>query len=95
MFSVSNVFNKPQLVFFSDKLLKGFFYKDLQWKLRKFSLGYKIAAYMAKRSVIFTEKNVWKHRRTILQKVFNFAFIRSQIPTMVELANLMFQQFEE
>jgi len=80
---VSNVFNKPQVVFFSDKLLKGFFDKDLQWNLKKFNLGYEIAAYMTQRSVIFTEKNAWKHRRTILQKVFNFDFITSQIPTMV------------
>jgi len=49
---------------------------------------------MAQKSVVFIEKNAWKHRRGILQKVFNFDFISSQIPTMVQSANEMFQNFE-
>jgi len=80
---VSNVFNKPQVVFFSEKLIQSFLDKDLQWNLKKFSLGFEINTYTAKRSLAFIYKNAWKHRRTILQNIFNFDFVKSQIPTMV------------
>ena len=50
---------------------------------------------MLKRGLVFIEKDVWRHRRRILSKVFNFDFIGSQIPVMVESANLMFERFEQ
>jgi len=38
---------------------------------------------MLKRGIAFIDKDVWRHRRRILSKVFNYDFIASQISVMV------------
>lgn len=37
---ISNVFNRPELIFLSEKLMKGFFDKEIQMKLHKVTTGY-------------------------------------------------------
>lgn len=64
-------------------------------KAPKITSGFKIFRYVLQKGLIFIEKNVWKHRRRILSKVFNFDFIGSQIPVMVQSADVMFEKFEE
>jgi len=46
--------------------------------------------YMLKRGIVFIEKDVWRHRRRVLSKVFNYEFITSQIPVMMQSADMMF-----
>lgn len=47
------------------------------------------------KGLIFLEKDDWKHHRKIISKVFNYDFIVEQIPTMIAVANKVFDEFEE
>lgn len=61
----------------------------------KMDIAFKITTFIIKRGLFFTEKNVWRNRRRILSKVFNFDLIRSQIPTMKLTADKVFEAAEE
>jgi len=74
---IANVYNKPDLVFFNEKLIKAFFDKDIQMKLPKMNTGFEIFCFIINRGLPFLEKNIWKHSRATLSKVFNFDFIIS------------------
>jgi cytochrome P450 len=50
---------------------------------------------ITKDGVANTEGLEWKNRRKVLTKVFNFEFIVSQIPTMVAIADEVFDEFEQ
>ena len=84
-----------QIIFLNEKLIKAFYDKDLQIKAPKITNSFRILRYTIERGLIFIEKNIWKHRRRILSKVFNFDFIASQIPVMVQSADMIFNRFEE
>ncbi len=83
---ISNVNNKQQLVFFHEKLVRGYFDKDIQLKVPKMNAGFEVFCYLVKKGIAFLETKLWKNRRAILAKVFTFDFIVSQIPTMIHSA---------
>ena len=64
--------------------------KDFQLKLSKMNTGFDVIEFIGSKAIAFLPNNTWKHRRSLLTKVFNFDFIISQIPTMIHAANLNF-----
>jgi len=58
--------------------------------LPKVDMVFKLVIFMTKKGLAFIEKDVWKHRRRILSKVFTYDFISSQIPNMILTIDKMF-----
>jgi hypothetical protein len=51
--AISNVYNKPELVFFHEKLVKGYFDKNVQLQVPKMNTGFEIFSYIIKRGIPF------------------------------------------
>jgi cytochrome P450 len=48
-----------------------------------------------KNGLVNVEGKKWKHRRKLISKVFNFDFITSLVPEMIEIADNIFDDFEK
>lgn len=45
--------------------------------------------------MIFSEGSVWKKKRTLLNKIFTFDFIKTQIPNIVQICDQRIAEMEE
>ena len=50
---------------------------------------------IAKKGLVFLEKDEWKHHRKILSKVFNYDFIMAQVPNICIITDQIFDEFEQ
>jgi cytochrome P450 len=46
-----------------------------------------------KKGLVGVEGKAWRHRRKLLSKIFNFDFIKEEIPLMVAVADNVFNEF--
>ena len=47
-----------------------------------------------RKGLVAIEGKKWKHRRKLISKVFNYDFITALVPEMIELADNIFDNFE-
>ena len=45
--------------------------------------------------IVFTEGEIWKKKRRVLNKVFNFDFIKILTPTIANLCDKAFEELEK
>lgn len=43
--------------------------------------------------MVFTEGDLWKNKRKLMSKVFNFDLIRENIPKIAEICDKSFNEF--
>ena len=44
--------------------------------------------------LVFSEGEMWKRKRKLLSKVFNFDLIKEKIPKIVEICNRCYDRFD-
>jgi cytochrome P450 len=53
--------------------------------------GFKIAL---GNTMILNEGDIWKRKRKVLSEIFNFDFIKRNVPKMIEISNEMLSRME-
>lgn len=76
--TVTNLLIKPKLEFIHPDFVKDFFSVDKHYDFPKEQKVIDIFTRAAGHGLPFSEGEIWKRKRTILNKVFNFDFVKSQ-----------------
>lgn len=56
---------------------------------------YEIVFSVFNKGILTSERTVWKNKRRLLSKLFNYDFITEHIPLMIAIADQTFQHFED
>ena len=76
---VSNELNHPVVEFNHPGFIKDFYSVDKHYEYPKQKKIVNIFARLAGNGLALSEGEIWKRKRTILNKIFNFDFVKSQI----------------
>ena len=87
--------DKPDVVLMNPELIMQAANSQNNMKLVKVVGIYDIFYSWLKKGIVCMQKEEWKHRKKTLSQVFNYDFITSQIPLMINVANNVFDKFEE
>ena len=89
---VSNVLHDPIIVFTNEELIKEATKMDKVMIVEKCHGTFETLFTFIKHGLLSIEKDVWKSRRKIFSQVFNFDFITSHIPMMINIADEIFDE---
>jgi cytochrome P450 len=87
---VSNVFNKLHVVVCNPDMIKEMTSPDKLMIMNKLPSNYECFSSVFRNGLLFLEREDWKQHRKIISKVFNYDFIVSEIPTMITVADKVF-----
>ena len=68
-------------------LAKELFTPDKLTSLHKSELGLSLVLHLSGNSLFLSNDDVWKSKKKILSKVFNYEFIASQIPNIARICD--------
>ena len=92
---ISNLINNLHIIVIKPELIKELISPEKAMYQAKFTGLIEPFTTIAKRGLVFLEKDEWKHHRKVLSKVFNFDFIISEVPNMSIIADKIFDEFEQ
>lgn len=75
---VSNILSRPRIEINHPDFLKDFYAVDKHYEYPKSQRGIRLFSRVAGKGLVFSEGEVWHRKRKILNKLFNFDFIKSQ-----------------
>ena len=88
---MTNVLQHPEIIVLNFDLIKDVLTPEKLNVLHKHTGGpYEVFYSLVKKGIVFSEDNIWKKKKKLLSKVFNYDFITSQIPDMVTIADQVF-----
>ena len=90
---IHNVLNKVFLEVFEPEMLKDILQPQIMQPKYRTVFGYFTRAFGF--GLLFSEKEVWKAKKKILNQVFNFDFIKSNIPKIMEVCDKQMSEFEK
>ena len=90
---VSNSFNKPRLQFHHPDFIKDFFAVDKQYEFPKSKSVVEVLAKIAGKGVIFSEGQEWRRKRNIINKVFNYDFLKSLTHSIFRICDDTIQEY--
>ena len=91
---VGNVFGYPYIGFTNPELAKELTTMDKVMSLPKYTKVFQLVVNFAIKSLLFMEKEDWKHRRKLLSKTFSFEYLVSRIPDMKRIIGDMLDKHE-
>ena len=84
---VSNAFTRPRIELYHPDFLKDFYSVDKHYEYPKSIRPIRLFTRVAGKGLVFSEGEVWHRKRRILNKIFNFDFIKSQSGYIAEICD--------
>ena len=92
---ISNVFHRPVIEFLHVDFIKDFFANDKHYDYPKIHLFMNPFKRMyGDMSIGMSEGELWKQRRTNINKIFNFDFVKLQIPNIARITDKCINEME-
>jgi cytochrome P450 len=94
-FAISNILDKVVIMLINPEFIKEFHSGNTPYiytKIEMLVAGTKAAF---GEGLVFSEGEMWKNKRKLLSKVFNFDLIKENIPKIVEICNKCYEKFDE
>lgn len=84
---VTNILSRPRIEINHPDLLRDFYAVDKHYEYPKSPKGLRLFARVAGRGLVFSEGEAWHRKRKILNKLFNFDFIKSQSQKIAKISS--------
>jgi cytochrome P450 len=93
-FAISNIFDKAFIVLINPDLIKEFYNGNTPYIYKKIEIVEIGTKAVLGEGLVFSEGEIWKNKRKLMSKVFNFDLIKENIPTIVEICNNCYEKFD-
>ena len=84
---IFNILNHPVIELVNPKLMKRFFSPDNIYIYPKYPVFIRNMQRCLGHGIVFSEGDEWKKKRKIISSVFNYDFIKANIPKILRLCN--------
>lgn len=85
--NISNILNKVLVILVNPDLMKEFLSTETNQKYPKIKFLNQGVKRVLGNGIPFTEGAVWKNKRKIISKAFNFDLLKENIPKIVQICN--------
>lgn len=92
---VSNTLTRPRLQFHHPDFIRDFYSVEKLYDFVKTEAIVNVYARIGGHGLIFTEGAVWRRKRTILNKIFNFDFVKSTSTKISTICDETIDDFEK
>lgn len=92
--TISNVLDKVFIFLVNPDLMREFLSGNTPYIYKKMDMLVAGTKAAFGEGLLFSEGEVWKSKRKLLSKVFNFDLIKENIPKVVEIYNKCFHKFD-
>lgn len=92
---VSNTLNRPRLQFHHPDFIKEYYAVDKHYDFPKTRSVVSVFTKLAGNGLTFSEGQVWRRKRNILNKIFNFEFLKSLTNNIAHICDETIEEYEK